>query len=66
MLGAAPIAAAVGTLDTTLSSTNYQFLGDIATSNGAVHQQTARCVFSAYHAYIFIYAKNTLIGCMRK
>jgi hypothetical protein len=36
MLGAAPIAAAAGTLDTTLSSTNYQFLGDIATSNGAV------------------------------
>jgi hypothetical protein len=36
MLGAAPVAAAAGTLDTTLSSTNYQFLGDIATSNGAV------------------------------
>ena len=36
MLGAAPIAAASGTLDTTLSSTNYAFLGDIATSNGAV------------------------------
>jgi hypothetical protein len=36
MLGAAPIAAATGTLDTTLSSTNYAFLGDIAVSNGAV------------------------------
>jgi hypothetical protein len=30
------------------------------------HQQTALCVFSAYHAYIFIYAENTLIGCMRE
>jgi hypothetical protein len=38
MLGAAPVAvaAATGTLDTTLSSTNYQFLGDIATGNGAI------------------------------
>jgi hypothetical protein len=35
MLGAAPIAAAAGTLDTTLSSTNYQFLEDISTNNGA-------------------------------
>ena len=30
------------------------------------HQQTALCVFSSYHAYIFIYAENTHIGCMRK
>ncbi len=35
MLGAAPIAAAAGTLDTTLSSTNYPFLGDISANNGA-------------------------------
>ena len=36
MLGQAPIAAAAGTLDSLLSSTNYGFLGDIATANGAV------------------------------
>jgi hypothetical protein len=36
MLGAATGTAAAGTLDSTLSSTNYQFLGDIAVSNGAV------------------------------
>ena len=36
MLGAAPITAAAGTLDSLLSSTNYGFLGDIATANGGV------------------------------
>jgi hypothetical protein len=31
MLGQVTAAAAAGSLDTTLNSTNYQFLGDIAT-----------------------------------
>ena len=34
MLGASTAAAATGVFDTILNSTNYQFLGDIATSNG--------------------------------
>jgi hypothetical protein len=47
MLGASTAAAAAGSLDTTLNSTNYQFLGDIATSNGAVvAAETAQYVLS--------------------
>ena len=47
MLGAATTAAGPGTLDTTLSSTNYQFLGDISTNNGAaVSAETAQYVLS--------------------
>ncbi len=41
--------------------------GSASDAGGEVlHQQTARCAFSAYHAYFFIYAENTHIGCMRK
>ena len=36
MLGQATATAAAGSLDTVLNSTNYGFLGDIATSNGGV------------------------------
>jgi hypothetical protein len=47
MLGQAPIAAGAGTLDTTLSSTNYQFLGDISTNNCAsVASEAAQYVLS--------------------
>ncbi len=47
MLGPAPIAAAAGTLDTTLSSTNYQLLGDISANNGAaVAPEAAQYVLS--------------------
>ena len=47
MLGAATGTAAAGSLDSTLSSTNYQFLGDIATTNGgAVSAEAAQYVLS--------------------
>jgi hypothetical protein len=40
-------------------------IGDQQSAESTQHQQTALCVFSAYHAYFFIYAENTHIGCMR-
>jgi len=47
MLGQATAAAAAGTLDSILNSTNYGFLGDIATSNGgAVSAEAAQFVLS--------------------
>ena len=47
MLGQATAAAGAGALDSTLNSTNYQFLGDIATINGAaVTAEAAQYVLS--------------------
>ena len=47
MLGQATTTAAAGSLDTTLNSTNYAFLGDIATTNGgAVAAEAAQFVRS--------------------
>ena len=47
MLGQATTTAAAGSLDSTLNSTNYGFLGDIATTNGgAVAAEAAQFVIS--------------------
>ena len=47
MLGQATAAAGTGSLDTILNSTNYGFLGDIATANGgAVAAEAAQYVLS--------------------
>ena len=47
MLGQSTATAAAGSLDTVLNSTNYGFLGDIATSNGgAVASEAAQYVLS--------------------
>ena len=47
MLGQATAAAGTGTLDSILNSTNYGFLGDIATVNGgAVASEAAQFVLS--------------------
>jgi hypothetical protein len=47
MLGQQTATAAAGSLDTVLNSTNYGFLGDMATSNGgAVAAEAAQYVLS--------------------
>jgi hypothetical protein len=47
MLGQATATAAAGSLDSVLKSTNYAFLGDIATTNGGVvSSEAAQSVLS--------------------
>ena len=53
MLGQATAAAGAGTLDSVLNSTNYGFLGDIATANGAaVSTEAAQFVLSNINFHI--------------